>query len=236
MRRMSLCRWPVAGVLVVGSVVFLGVRGESHAAFDQRSIPHGPALDSGSVGSHVPGCLRCRAVPAGCLAALGATRHFHLEFPGPAAAAQEPASAELASQLAELMMSSQLEAIAGKDSTDADRYVAALAYPGQLLVVSARYEVPLYVEEKIANRQFRDVYIDLNAASIPGTKILVTDAGANGLRGDDSVDMVHDGSGILRLDGDWGAQNLSEADYLEALADADRQYARMLSALIDQVR
>ena len=155
---------------------------------------------------------------------------------GPAAA-QESASAPLAAQLAELMSSSQLEAVAGKDSTDEDRYVAGLAFPGQLLVVSARYEVPIYIEEKIATRQFREVYIDLNTASIAGTKVLVTDAGANGLRAsDDAVDMFDGGSGVLRLSGDWGAQNMSQSDYMQAVADADKQYARMLTALIEHAR
>ena len=176
-----------------------------------------------------------RATPS-CWLVAGAFGVAWVFGAGPAAA-QEPASGPLAVELAELMNSAQLEAVAGKDSTDSDRYVAALAFPGQLLVVSARYEVPLYVEQKIASRQFRDVYIDLNAASIPGTKILVTDAGANGLHASDNAgDMYDPGSGMLRLDGDWGGQNLSEADYREAAADADTQYARMLTALIEYAR
>lgn len=155
---------------------------------------------------------------------------------GPAVA-QDSASAPLAAQLAELMANADLDAVAGKDSTDEDRFVAALAFPGQLLVVSARYEVPIYVEEKIASRQFREVYIDLNAASIAGTKVLVTDAGANGLvADDDSVDMFDGGSGVMRFDGDWGAQGIQEADYMKAFSEADQQYERMLRALIAQAR
>ena len=135
------------------------------------------------------------------------------------------------------MMEGQLEAVAGKDSIDADRFVAALAFPGQLLVVSARYEVPIYVEEKIAAGQFRDVYIDLNAASIAGTKVLITDAGANGLRAeDDKVDMFDGGSGMLRLDGNPGGQNMSDAQYQSTVADADEQYTRMLRVLIAEAR
>ena len=151
--------------------------------------------------------------------------------------AQEPSSAPLAAELASLMMEGQLEAVAGKDSIDADRFVAALAFPGQLLVVSARYEVPIYVEEKIAAGQFRDVYVDLNAASIAGTKVLITDAGANGLRAnDDTVDMFDGGSGMLRLDGNPGGQDMSEAEYQSTVANADEQYTRMLRVLIAQAR
>jgi hypothetical protein len=138
------------------------------------------------------------------------------------ARAQESESAPLATELVELLGSAQLDAIAARDSADDDRFVAALSFPGSLLVVSARYEVPLYVEQKIADGQYREVYIDLNSASIPETKVLITDTGADGLSGgDDSADMVDTGSGPARYEGD---------------ADADAQYARMLRALIAEAR
>ena len=149
------------------------------------------------------------------------------------AGAQESQSAPLATELSEIMAAGQLDAVAVKDASDEGRYIAALAFPGQLLVVSAQYEVPLYVDQKIENRQFRDVYIDLNTASIAGTKVLVTDVGANGLLANDAgVDMYDDGSGVLRLDGTGTAG----VDYGSAVADADREYARLLRTLIDQAR
>ena len=134
----------------------------------------------------------------------------------PAALAQE--SGGLASELAELMSAAGLDAIAAKDTEGDDRFVAALAFPGQLLVVSARYEVPMYVREKIANAEYREVYIDLNAASIPETKVLITDIGADGLA---ESDMVDTGSGPAPFDG---------------ATDADAQYSRMLRVLIEQAR
>ena len=150
------------------------------------------------------------------------------------ASAQPSESAPLAAQLSELMMSGQLEAVAGRDGVDDDRYVAALAFPGQLLVVSARYEVPFYLEEKIGAGQFREVYLDLNQASIAGTKVLITDVGANGLLADDAgVDTFDGGSGVLRLDG--GGPQMSPEEYRSAVADADQQYGRMLRALIATV-
>ena len=90
-------------------------------------------------------------------------------------------SAALAEELAQLLNGAQLDAIAAKDSEGTDRYVAALAFPGQLIVVSARYEGPMYVEAKISNGEYREVYLDLNGASIPDTKVLITDVGADGL-------------------------------------------------------
>jgi len=150
------------------------------------------------------------------------------------ATAQPSESAPLAAQLSELMTSGQLAAAAGKDTVDDDRYVAALAFPGQLLVVSARYEVPVYIEEKIGNGQFREVYLDLNQASIAGTKVLITDVGADGLLADDAgVDSFDGGSGVLRLDG--GGPQMSSEEYRSAVADADQQYARILRALIASV-
>lgn len=131
-------------------------------------------------------------------------------------------SAALAEELAQLLNGAQLDAIAAKDSEGTDRYVAALAFPGQLIVVSARYEVPMYIEAKISNGEYREVYLDLNGASIPDTKVLITDVGADGLMsGDETADMVDTGSGPALFDGD---------------ADAEVQYVRMLNALIAEAR
>ena len=103
--------------------------------------------------------------------------------------------------------------------------------------MSARYSAPNVAVRKITNREFRDVYIDLNAASIAGTKILITDTSSNGLRADDdTTDMVDRGAGMLRLDDDPGGQGLSRDEYRSAFAEADEQYARMLRALLSAVR
>ena len=48
--------------------------------------------------------------------------------------------------------------------------------------------------------------------------------------------MYDDGSTMLRLNGDWGGQDMSRDAYMEAVAAADEQYTRMLNALIEQVR
>ena len=153
--------------------------------------------------------------------------------------AQEPSSAPLAAELASLLADQELGAIAAKDTVDEDRYVAALAFPGQLLVVSARYEAPAATERKLSNAEYREIYIDLNAASIAGTKVLVTDAGANGLHADAAdnfVDVVTTDSGTMRLDGNGSGGTMLGEAYRNAAADADQQYARMLSALIARAR
>src|SRR5262245_36050764 len=98
------------------------------------------------------------------------------------AAAQESRSATLAKELCTLLQEKKLDSIAAKSPSAADQFVAALCFPGQLLVVSARYPAPPVLNEKIIRSEFKDVYIDLNAASIPESKVLITDLGADGLR------------------------------------------------------
>ena len=73
--------------------------------------------------------------------------------------------------------------------------------------MSARYEVPVYLEEKLADKQYQEIYIDLNSASIPESRIFVTDSGANGLQALRTLENPfdgYDGSGRqVRFDGDW---------------------------------
>ncbi len=151
------------------------------------------------------------------------------------ASASASASEALAKQLAETLGAAQLDSIAAKDSQGADRFVAALYFPGRLLVVSARYEAPMYVEEKIAAKNYREVYLDLNAASIAGSKVLITDGGANGLRSDDMTDSANTGGRVVRFGGDWSGQQLSQSDYTALFVETDTDYMRMLRALLAQV-
>lgn len=154
--------------------------------------------------------------------------------------AQESRSAPLAQQLVEQMERAQLQSIAAKDPADADRFVAALFFPGQLLVMSARYEVPVYLEEKLADKQYREVYIDLNSASIPESRVFITDSSANGLqalRTPDNPFDGYDGSGRqVRFDGDWETQQMSRDDYMKIFTTADNEYTRMLRALLTGIR
>ncbi len=170
-------------------------------------------------------------------------------IPSSAALAQEPVaaptqdtkSAALAQQLTALLDQKKLDAIAAKDPSAPDLYVAALYFPGgQLLVASARYSVPSILNEKLAKKDFREVYTDLNSASVAGTLVLVMDMGADGLKpkkDDTHVDTCDVGSTSLVFDGDWKRQKLAtEDDYNKAFADADARYAKMLAALIAQAK
>jgi hypothetical protein len=155
--------------------------------------------------------------------------------------AQDSKSATLAQELTALLDKNRLDAIAAKDPSAPDLYVAALYFQGsQLLVASARYAVPSILNEKLAKKDYREVYTDLNSASVAGSLVLVMDMGANGLqpkREETRVDTCDMGAKSLLFDGDWKRMQLaSEDDYNKAFADADARYAKMLAALIAQAK
>lgn len=157
------------------------------------------------------------------------------------AVAQESKSAALVQELAALLDQKKIDAIAAKDPSAPDLYVAALYFSGsQLLVASARYAVPSLLNEKLAKKDFREVYTDLNSASVAGSLVLVMDMGVDGLqpkRIESRVDTCDIGNKALVLDGDWKRQQLaSEEDYNKAFADADARYAKMLATLIAQAK
>ena len=157
------------------------------------------------------------------------------------AAQQDGRTQDLAKRLTALMDARQLDSVAARDPSAQDRFVAALYFPGsQLLVVHARYAAPALVYEKILQGNFRDVYIDLNAASDPSTKILVEDLMANGLRArredDEPFDSFSEGHGErYAFDGQWRTRRIQEEEYFKTFNRVEEQYAYMLEVLIGQL-
>jgi len=157
------------------------------------------------------------------------------------ASAQESKSAPLARQLAASLDAAEPDSIAAKDPSAPDLFVAALYFPGtQLLVVSAKYSVPQLLNERLTKREYRDVYLDLNGASVPDTKVFIEDPGADGLKAkreeNQAFDAVEMGGKRTMFDGDWKKQKLSEPEYLKAFSTADERYAEILAALLDQAK
>jgi hypothetical protein len=154
--------------------------------------------------------------------------------------AQEARSATLAKELASLMQERQLDSIAARSPTVEDQFVAALYFPGQLLVVSARYSAPAVLNEKIARREYREVYIDLNSASIAESKILITDAGVDGLRPRREANQPFDGQDIggegIRFDGNWRDQKMTEQEYMKVFSQADENYSAALQVLLGALK
>jgi hypothetical protein len=157
------------------------------------------------------------------------------------ARAQETKSPDLAKQLAQLLDQKKLDSLATKDAHDAGTYHALLYFPGtQLLVVSAKYSAPALLDELLARKDFRGVYVELSSASVPGSKMFVMDTYANGLTlkpsGDQPADSLERGGTQSTFDGGWKKAKISEADYMKTFNDADAAYARVLQLLINQIK
>lgn len=153
--------------------------------------------------------------------------------------AQESRSSQLATELAKLLDARKLDAVAAK--IEGDQYVGALYFPGtQLLVVKARYIVPERMDAQLAGKNYREVYIDLNSASIKDSKILIADLGANGLqaarRNNPPYDTVDAGGKSYAFDGDWDKAKISEQEYTKVFQTSEADYARMLEALMAELK
>jgi hypothetical protein len=157
----------------------------------------------------------------------------------PPASAQESKSAPLAKQLAAALDAAKLDSIAAKDPNAADVFAAALYFPGmQLLVISGRYSVPQLLATRLTNKEYRDIYLDLNGAAT--AKVFIEDPGADGLKAKRENNTAFDQAEVegkrTMFDGDWKAQKLSEQDYTKAFSTADDRYAQILTALLAQLK
>lgn len=159
----------------------------------------------------------------------------------PGAFAQEPKSAAAAKELAALLATKKMDAVAVRAPESPDTFLAVLAFPGQLIVVSAKYAAPPLLNEKLARSEYRDVYVELNSASIKESRFFITDIGADGLRPkrakkDDPFDVRDQGGTPLNFDGNWREDKMSEADYMKAYAESDEKYAQILTALLGEAK
>jgi len=151
------------------------------------------------------------------------------------ATAQDSKSANSVTELVKLLDSMKLDSFAAKGSAP-NEYVGALYFPGtQLLVVSAKFDTPWRADSLLDQKNYRDVYIELNSASVPQTKMFVSDLGANGLRfkKDGNVyDTVDVGGKSYNFDGDWKKAKITEDDYSKAYSTSDDQYLQMIQRLL----
>jgi hypothetical protein len=96
------------------------------------------------------------------------------------------------------------------------------------------------MDAQLAGKNYRDVYIDLNSASVKDSKVLIADLGANGLqstrRNNQPYDTVDTGGKSYAFDGEWGRAKLSEQEYTKAFQTTDTEYAQMLEALVNQLK
>jgi hypothetical protein len=158
-------------------------------------------------------------------------------------AAADPApplhSTALARELTKALSSKQLEAIAAQDPDDPERFIAALFAPGQLLVISKRHTSPAAIQARLTQRQYRDVYLDLQASSATDSGWFLQDMQADGLCAgrDQSADILYAGKDAPAVfDGDWKARGSSEKEYEQKLTAADERYTRLLEVLLRQLQ
>jgi hypothetical protein len=163
-----------------------------------------------------------------------------LALAGAPAMAQDSSQSEAAArEIAQLMKQHKLECLAAVEPDAADRFVAALYFPNQLLVVSARYASPALLRERVLTRDYRGVYEQLQGAGDAQGKLFVHDLGVDGLHlrptPERPLDMVYQSVNMrTAFDGDWSKQGLSEQQYRERFRVIDQQYARLLQALVAQ--
>jgi len=157
----------------------------------------------------------------------------------PPAFAQDPQSSAPARELAQLLADKKLDSVAARMPGTPDEFAAALVFPGQMIVVWARFSAPTVLNEKIIKREFREAYIDLNSASSPESRHFITDMGADGIRRgakNQPADSHDVGAKNMRFDGSWKEDKMSEQDYVKAHAEADEAYTKVLGILIEQIK
>jgi hypothetical protein len=151
------------------------------------------------------------------------------------ASAQESKSAGAAIEFVKALDSMRIDSYAVK-GTSPNEYVAALYFAGtQLLVVSAKFDSPFRADSLLQMKNYRDLYIELNSASQPQTKVFVADLSANGLRPkkDGNLYDTADIAGkSYNFDGDWKKAKISEEDYTKTYSTTDDQYLQMIQALL----
>lgn len=157
------------------------------------------------------------------------------------AAGQDAKSADAVKQLAQLLDQQKLQTFAAADKDNPGTYVAAMYFPGtQLLVVSAKYSAPQLLDQKLAQKDYQGVYVELQSASVVSTKLFVMDTLADGLvarPGDNQApDSVERAGTQITFDGDWKKAKESEADYMKTFDAADAGYTHAMQVLIDKLK
>src|SRR5215213_8014043 len=116
--------------------------------------------------------LSKRLAPAGVLAVTLCA--------SPLLAQQESKSAPLARQLSQALDAAKMDIIAAADP-ETGNYVAALYIPGtQMLVISGKFGDSFLGPHRMSKKEYRELYMDLQGASLPGSRLFAQDAGANG--------------------------------------------------------
>ncbi len=155
--------------------------------------------------------------------------------------AQDAKSAVLAGELATLLDAARLDSVAARHGDAQDEFVGALYFPGsQLLVAKGRFAAPERASVLLGQKSYRDIYIDLNSAALPATRVFISDLGADGLRFKRENNRPSDSADVAaksyRFDGDWGKARMSREEYTAIWQATDEQYTQMLQSLVAQLK
>ena len=184
---------------------------------------------------------RLRVVSIVAVLALGV-------FAPVAATAQEPASKSVGvtKELVTLLdakVEGGMAFLAAKLPDGAALYVGALYLQSvpQLLVVTAQYDPAVLMDGRLAKKDYREAYTDLNSASKAGTRVFFEDLLANGLlpTRDEGTpfDMFTGADGrLVKFDGDPKSSKMSDEEYAKAFAAADQQYLKAVQALLAEAK
>ena len=158
----------------------------------------------------------------------------------PLSAQQESKSGPLARQLTQALDAAKMDVIAAADP-ETGSYVAALYIPGtQILVVSGKFGDEFLGPHRLSKKEYRELYMDLQGASIAGSRLFAQDAGANGFvlkpAGGGAADTYEKNSKTTVFDGGWKKAKIAELDYVKTFTEADEQYARVLALLLAQAK
>jgi len=158
----------------------------------------------------------------------------------PMSAQQESKSAPLARQLSQALDAAKMDTIACADP-ETGNYVAALYIPGtQMLVISGKFGDAFLGPHRMSKKEYRELYMDLQGASVAGSRFFAQDVGANGFvlkpAGGGAADTYEKDSKTTVFDGAWKKAKIAEVDYVKSFTDADEQYARVLTLLIAQAK
>ena len=158
------------------------------------------------------------------------------------ATAQEAKSADLVKQLTQVLDAEKTGQHRRRRSAVAGNLRRGAVLFGQPVVdgLGQVFAAPTLLVDKIAKKDYREVYIDLSSASVAGSKLFVIDTNADGLNpkpGDDQpFDTAERGNAQYSFDGNWKKAKMTEADYMKAFAEVDGAYAHALTLLTAQAK
>jgi hypothetical protein len=163
-----------------------------------------------------------------------------MSYPARAAAPAPSATSGLVKELTDLLTAQKLDAVAAR--LDSDTFAAALYIPGsELVAISAKYNAPAFLNEKILGRKYQDAYADLSTTTATDSKMLIEDIKADGIRaqpgkGEASDIVTRGASAPFQLDGKWKDRKIAQDDYTKTFQDAETSYRKILEALIAQLK